>query len=344
MEQSRPEEREFSGHSGELTEQKNEKEQVKHSDKQPSKRGRKKRREDRLHPSGMEEHWESISLSHLEKGAEFTQQSADSKKTLYHYGGLVLQLHEFMVRKYGKSILNNQQRLVDKPSVNELINFLQFKRNTSPEIKSGYLAQFRSAIHKFVELFNDNNVTPYTSEEKVAIKRFLTGTRKELSAKIQAGEVSSRVGKDHLKVDEYISLCEASLTHQSKLGRHDAELHLFIVLCWCMLSREETTVSFHSKHLEWEDDSLIVNVSSTKRNYTETPDKYRLYPNPYLPQCCPITAITIACACDTTILGSERPLFHHTQVGGKSRKKDEDASAVSRLFKELCELVCLFSV
>jgi hypothetical protein len=319
---------------------------------EPNSRANPKRKRtkasERLAAVGNNEHYDNIDVDALMEEAERTTAAAEARKTVNNYKNLLLQMHEFLARKFNKRILEEvegQTKLVDKPTIKEFKAFLQYKIREKPDMRNDSLKTWRAAINKWIDL-NSINVDTYSEKELKNLKAFLKGAKNNLAEKVQKGELSSfQVGKDHLTIYEYSDLCLESLRHLAASGRNHAELHLFIVLSWCLLSREETTMSYSAKHLDWEGDALIFSVSSTKRNKAEKPDKYRVYPNPFLPHCCPVLAIALACACDPTILGDEKQLFHYTEGGeptkGKKGKKGDktNASAIGRQFSALCNMV-----
>jgi hypothetical protein len=329
--------------------------------KMPRKRGRpanqSRRKLQRMDNESNKDFWDAIkkNIESLEQEAENTADAAEDAGTIYDYEGMVLQIHQFMNRVYEKPIVkenaDGKYMVVDKPTVQQFKTFWQFKKIEKPDIRTRSLMAFKSGLKKFNDLQPEGPIQWYNKDEEAKFCRYFTGARKDLSKKKQSGEVSSfHEGKQHLTVLEYIKLCEESLKDENVSGRNHAELHLFIVLCWCMLAREETCVSFNAKHLDWDGDSLLFSVSSSKRNYNESPDRYRVYPNPFLPQCCPVLAIALACACDPTLLSNQKRLFHFTQESGvlsfadnKKGKKKDSTSAIGRQFKNLCDKVFLFS-
>lgn len=227
---------------------------------------------------------------------------ADSARTMQGYKTTFKQVNKFVSENFSRELLNSDGVMVSKPTVEELLAFLESKRSGKPDIRVGTLKNIRSAVNKLIKL-NSVGVSEYTDKEMEELRRYFTGCRNFFAQKVTEGERSSKEGKRHLTVEDFQKLCKASLLKgEFRLGRHEAELHFFITIAWTLMARLETATQLHSSCIDWEDDALLIGISKSKRNYSEISHWYRVYANPFQPTCCTVLSLAILCACNTTIL------------------------------------------
>jgi hypothetical protein len=240
-------------------------------------------------------------LAELTQKARKTIQNSTAQGTRKGYKGKVKQVSDFVKLITNRDILNENGDLIDKPTVDEFTAFLEAKREEKSDITSGALKGFRSAMNKFIK---DNKLASWDSDEEYLLSQYFMGTVKENAQEIRDGIRKAEVGKEHLTVEELLSICKATLDNEHySLGRHQAELHCFVCLSHAMMSRLETTSATHITHLDWEEDSLLIGVAKSKKNYSEVAEWYHVYANPFKPEVCCVLALALLLASDKTIIG-----------------------------------------
>lgn len=252
---------------------------------------------------------------------EDTMKLADSKKTMKMYENSLKNLHQFLLDNGKEGLLDGStQKLARRPDVPELLEFLQMKRSHKPDIRVGTLKSVKSAINKYISVFSNEDVPPYSKKEEQLIARYFKGCKNQAAADIVLGLRTLEEGKRALSLQEYKRLALVTLSGEDsvKLGRHHAELHLALLLSHNMLSRLETTTEYHTHHLDWEGDALLIGVAKSKRNYSEVAQYYRVYANPFSPEVCPVLALAILCCSNPSILLQYKSLFHGTPAEARN--------------------------
>ena len=117
----------------------------------------------------------------------------------------------------------------------------------------------------------------------------LRGLKNKGADLVRAGEVSGDVGKKALPLPEYRELAKITLQlgpagrvgSQQVAGltdcRHLTALHLFVLFAWNLCMRADSVSAIHSKHLDWDNDSLAVGVNKSKRHDDEEFEYFKVY-------------------------------------------------------------------
>jgi len=236
--------------------------------------------QERLHQSGLQ-----------------LQNNAEKKKTMKSYENKVIQIQNFLdtffpdrAKLYDlEQSSNNSPSLVmrDKPSVAEMAAFCSAKRALNPNIKSKTLGQFRSAVNKMISLSpHRDDINDYTERELEQMSRIFKGAQNESSISAREGLINPEEGKRHLTVAEFMLVCLNSLLLAELFSRNPFEVHLFVTIAWSLCARMDTASAIHAAHITWEADALLVGISRSKRNYSESTTYFRVYANPFLPEVC----------------------------------------------------------
>lgn len=117
-----------------------------------------------------------MDISQLQLLAQRTEAAADIQDTIDGYRRLIIQMEKFLQRAYGnhRRLLDGaRDKLVAKPSIDELKAFLQSKRQIKSDIQVATLQKFRSALNKFISVKSDGRVEKYTEAELESLKRFV---------------------------------------------------------------------------------------------------------------------------------------------------------------------------
>jgi hypothetical protein len=214
--------------------------------------------------------------------------------------------------------------LIEPLSAHELLSFLANKRREKPDMKKSSLASFKSACLKYRVL---NGQSPFTEEEDLQISTYLKGVKNQLSSMVRSGTASSEEGKRHLKFSEYQMLCNKAMSGEIKT-KFDTETHLILMLGWNLCARADTICNVHSKHLDWDNDSLLIGIAKSKRNYQENATQFHIYANPIQPELCPVLSLSVHLSTNPSILAQELPLFH---------KSSSENKGLPRLFSDVAE-------
>ena len=121
------------------------------------------------------------------------------------------------------------------------------------------------------------------------LKEHFRGLKRTVQS-VSAGETSIKTGKEPLSFGLYRYL---SLKLLEK-GKKDFQFaHFFIVLCWNLMCRSNNVFGIDYRHMNWRDDALCIYFSQTKTDQLgERPkDPRHVYPNPHVPEICPVLAL-----------------------------------------------------
>ncbi len=81
----------------------------------------------------------------------------------------------------------------------------------------------------------------------------LTGLKKTRAEKVQAGQITVRVGKDPLKMADYRWLAEHLLKSDD---RGTSFAHCLLILSWNLICRVSNAVGICFDHMQWTGDAL----------------------------------------------------------------------------------------
>ena len=255
----------------------------------------------------------------LTQQVEQTTDDADNESTIHAYLGRVLLLESFLKSYRGDQDFQmydrRSQRLTAMPTIDEFLAFLEAKRKHYPGIRASTLAGYRSALWKFASDYSDQGIVWFTEQEAKRLKRYLKGVENNASAEVRAGRLAGEEGKRHLKVEEYVALCDETIGCVE--GQHVTEVHLLLTSLWNLMARSETGGAIHSRHLDWENDALLVGISKSKRFTLEKAVYYHLFANPFRPAVCVVLALALHLAVNHHILGTGPfggSLFHDASL------------------------------
>ena len=118
-------------------------------------------------------------------------------------------------------------------------------------------------------------------------------------------------------------------------GNHVTEAHLFTTLGWNLCGRSETTAAIHSRHIDWDNDALLIGICKSKRSVKEEATYFKVFSNPYDPATCPVLALALHCVCNIMVMcsGSHGQRLFHDTKGTKTR--------LSKAFKDIAKLLNL---
>ena len=87
----------------------------------------------------------------------------------------------------------------------------------------------------------------------------------------------------------FCHLCEWFAQDESAEG---VFCHCFLVLMWNLMRHVDNTARIHTRHMMWENDSLIIDFTHQKNDQTgEQMYPHHIYANPYKPEICPCTTL-----------------------------------------------------
>ena len=124
---------------------------------------------------------------------------------------------------------------IEPVEMNELLEFLEYKRRSRPLSKS--TAQgFKAAVSKFRAR---NGFAKFSTREAENFKRYLRGLGNYISESIRTGETDGDEGKRNLKREELESLCLFCVKHYEEVCsfKYGTEVHLFTLLGWNLCAR-----------------------------------------------------------------------------------------------------------
>ena len=202
-----------------------------------------------------------------------TQSNLDAHSALNAYELLLKQLSRHLNRPvYHPNVLclDSPERVEIRPAtMNKLLHFLERKKTARGDLSQTTAQQFKSAAKKFRIR---NKFDDFTKLENDEFKTYIRGLCNEISAAIRAGHVELEAGKRHLKFDEYINMALECFSNYSSLcfTKYGTELHLYVLLCWNLCARSDTTAWIHTKHIKWDHDSLKIGIAKSKRNYSSS--------------------------------------------------------------------------
>jgi len=153
------------------------------------------------------------------------------------------------------------------------------------------------------------------------LAKSLKGLKNQGAAKIRAGEASGDVGKRMLPLPDYRRLALTSL----KLGpggkvdgeeiqglkdiRHITSLHMFVLFAWNLCMRCDSVTAIHTKHIDWNNDSLAIGVNKSKMHNDEDYEWFKVYANPFDPAVCPVLSLAIHLVCEPQVTAQSGPIF-----------------------------------
>jgi hypothetical protein len=152
--------------------------------------------------------------------------------------------------------------------------------------------RFKTARAMITWLFEEHKMAkPLGYEEEVAA--MAKGFSKDIANNKQAGVLDYSTGDDQLPFAHYVVLCMASL-----ILSFNPMQHLFIVLCWVLINRSESTSSLRWEWFSYGGDNIFIGSPKSKGDAAGN-NAYRraIYANPFHPQLCAFVALFLAIIC-----------------------------------------------
>jgi hypothetical protein len=136
-------------------------------------------------------------------------------------------------------------------------------------------------------------------DEREFIASFLKGFNNVLAERKNLGLQTSREGKDHLRLRDYVSLCDLAMTgkHMSPSGA-DNELslmvHSFMTLQWNLIQRARTISDICYDGFEVDNDHFTIMIDKIKNDTTGERQYPRcIHANITNPEVCPVLALAL---------------------------------------------------
>ncbi|OWZ02720.1 hypothetical protein PHMEG_00025674 [Phytophthora megakarya] len=161
-------------------------------------------------------------------------------------------------------------------------------------LSSSCVKGYRSAL---VDLYKNEQriLNPDTDRE---LNILLEGYDKLINDLRKRGLMKISEGKQYLKSSGYSLLASTLMkSRPEKSGQTWATTTFswaYFVLMWNLMSRSESVENIMLQHLDWVEDSLVIEEQGHKGDQTGA-DKYwkHIYANPYDPHICPILALAV---------------------------------------------------
>lgn len=135
------------------------------------------------------------------------------------------------------------------------------------------------------------------------LSNFLSGYQKETARARENGELPSFEGKQFISLAVYRKVALYAL---EKNGSDSTFTHLYLVLCWNLMGRSNTTANLNMSNIKWDNDSLVIDIPRHKGDQTgEFSSSKHLYANPFMPEICPILALALYIFSNSFIASNE---------------------------------------
>ena len=180
--------------------------------------------------------------------------------------------------------------------------WIQTHRTEDGALKNiGVLKKLRATITFWAKEISKK---PMSHEYTIEAQEFFKGLKKTHQAKITAGEISSKVGKDRLPKELYSRMSKAFLANRGKDGIFCAA---FLTLLWNLMARSDNIDRLSFGVLDVVNDALTAEFHQTKTDqegerYTS---KKHMYANPLEPETCVVTALGVYFLVNPDIDGNE---------------------------------------
>jgi hypothetical protein len=136
--------------------------------------------------------------------------------------------------------------------------------------------------------YSERNIQFNGSNE---IYQFLNGYQNTVAKAKENGTMPSMEGKQPLPVKVLHKLCAFSLKNASGDSIY---AHLYMLLCWNLIGRTNTTSHIHFANISWNIDSLLITIPRHKGDQAGQNTKPKhIYANPFAPAICPVLALAI---------------------------------------------------
>jgi hypothetical protein len=154
--------------------------------------------------------------------------------------------------------------------------------------KPGY-SSYNGHRSAFFNLFRNYGKT-MSVELASELSNHFKGLKRATAQEVVSGERSIKVGMDPLPFSLYRILCKTFL------GQTNKEFifgHNFMIICWNLMCRSANAVNIKHQHMEWVEDALCIYFAQQKNDQNgERPrDPRHIYPNPLIPEICPILSL-----------------------------------------------------
>lgn len=125
------------------------------------------------------------------------------------------------------------------------------------------------------------------------IKEKLQGYKRVVASKKNNGEMKSKEGKDPLNIEGLKYLSNAALKSEEDYFL-SAKCHCYLLFCWCLIARSNTTADIVYESIGWCNDCLTILILKMKNDQTGANSFARsVYANPLSPSTCPILSFAI---------------------------------------------------
>jgi hypothetical protein len=125
------------------------------------------------------------------------------------------------------------------------------------------------------------------------LENFFAGYERKIADLKQVGEMSLMEGKQPLSFGGYRFIANEAIKQCNDFNQ-SILAHLFLLLCWNLISRCASVSSLMFNHISWEEDAMVIVFPSHKgdKEGKHCSPKH-VYANPSNPEICPILAFAI---------------------------------------------------
>ena len=174
---------------------------------------------------------------------------------------------------------------------------LSIRKGNGDEVPGiDYLSQHRSAVFHLFRLYDQARVYQRNIEQEIEIA--FAAYRRLRAINTQHGEGNVQVGKTPMEFGMYEQLAKSLLSTGTTASHRFA--HLFLTLCWNLMSRAGSCENIHISHMSWKQDSMQIYFAHTKNDQAGMQSRHprHIYANPVNPSICPILSLGIYWICN----------------------------------------------
>jgi hypothetical protein len=158
-------------------------------------------------------------------------------------------------------------------------------------VKSASTLSGYASVIKFVH--KESRVS-LSEEIKSYLSQFHKGYKRTVASKKNAGLMKNFEGKIPITFMHYSVLCRKALFASASRSQFSSYVHAYMILCWNLFARSCSVSDLRTHHFNWENDSLVVDMSKHKADQTgEKITPKHVFANPWNPEICPILALAL---------------------------------------------------
>lgn len=183
-----------------------------------------------------------------------------SANTKRQYLVKIEQLKDYCSKKYPTVLDSSGDVIVPLPAkvIKAFMGSVSYHDDGKPKANST-VGGYRSAI---CWLHTKNNVK-VVDEAQGIISRMIGGHKRKIQKMKQDGEIKVLEGKLPISFSVYTKIIEYSLKKDSDFNQMLFS-HVYITMCWNLMSRSNNVALLLYQHITWENDSLLVTLPKHK--------------------------------------------------------------------------------